>query len=76
VHHIRFFPVGDEVALCVFGQAGLYLGKDLRVLAISVVLLAGLGGRARARSGAEGSLSDIYLERRIFGSLHQAVLPC
>jgi len=38
VHHIRFFLIGDEVALPVFGKAGVYLGQDFSVLALGVEL--------------------------------------
>jgi hypothetical protein len=31
---------GDGVAFPIFGQAGIYLGQDLGVLALSVELLA------------------------------------
>ena len=36
VHHIRFFLVGDEVARCVLGWAGLHLGQNFGVLAVGV----------------------------------------
>ena len=36
---VRFFLLGDKVASRVFGQAGVYLGQDLGVLALRVKLL-------------------------------------
>jgi hypothetical protein len=39
VDNVRFFLLGDEVASRVFGQAGIYLGQDLGVLALVVKLL-------------------------------------
>ena len=62
MHHIRFFLIGDEVSLCVFGQASLDLGEDLSVLASGVELLAGLG---RARSGA-GVEKEMRQKQAIF----------
>ncbi len=39
VHHIRFLLLGDEVAQCIFGQAGIQLGQYFGVLAFGVKLL-------------------------------------
>ena len=52
MHYIRPFLLSDEVASFVFGQA-LHLGQDFGVFAIGVELLAGPGGRARARVAKE-----------------------
>jgi hypothetical protein len=49
VHHIRPLLFSDEVAFSVLGQAGIYLGQDLGVLAPVVELL-----QLRTQAGALG----------------------
>ena len=49
VHHIRPFLLGEDVARCVFGQAGFHLGQDLGVPVLDVKLL-----QLHAQAGALG----------------------
>jgi hypothetical protein len=71
VHYIRFLLFGDEIASLVFGQAGIHQGPNLGVLAIGIELLAGSGGRARARR----LLHDLYHEWRSAVSKYINALP-
>ena len=71
--NVRFFLLGDEVACCVFGQAGFYLSQDLGVLALGVELL-----QLRAQAGAFGRgglvLTDSAFEDLVLGAV--CVLSC